>query len=62
MARAALSKSDTPAVERGENRVVTAQQIGDGENTGKDVDTAAEPVFAKRILAAFLRGRSDLSR
>jgi len=41
------------AVECGENCVVTAQKIGNGENAGKDVDAAAEAVFAKRISRPF---------
>ena len=41
------------AVECGENRVVTAQKIGDGENAGENVDAAAEAVFAKRISRPF---------
>ena len=53
MAPAAWSKSDHFAVECGENRVVTAQKIGHGENTGEDVDAAAEAVFAKRISRPF---------
>ena len=41
------------AVECGENRIVTAQKIGDGENAGEDVDATAEAVFAKRISRPF---------
>src|SRR5579862_5135830 len=40
-------------IECGENGIVTAQKIGDGENTGEDVDAAAEAVFAKRISRPF---------